>query len=693
MIRRTVPKPAAKSITMKPTTITEALADPELFGGMFDAPSWGRWIVFLKALFGLPLTPPELVIFRYHTARQTAPTKASRYAELVCGRRGGKSRILSLIATFLACCLDHRPYLVPGETPVVAVIAKDRDQAKVILNYVIGFLQEVPAFASMIVDELAESVKLSNRVVIEVHTASLAAPRGRTFLAVLADEIAFWPSGDSANPDVEVVNAVRPGLSTIPYSLLLLASSPYAKRGVLYVNYAKYFGVDDGSVLVWQGSTAEMNETLVDDEVAADMYLTDPDRASAEYGAQFRSDIAAFLTREALEAVLPRGVVELPAGGGISYTAFVDPSGGSNDSMTMAVAHLEPDGTAVLDAVRERRPPFSPDEVTQEFAELMKAYGVSRCHGDRYAGMWPRERFAVHGISYEISERTKSQIYQEFLPALNGRRVRLLDHPRMISQFVTLERRTARGGRDSIDHEDGAKDDVANSAAGVLVQVLEDRRPALIKQTDLMAADKPVEHRFTELVFGTLWVGIDGMCGWALFSYCSYATPKLIVADFDVVPWSGSVVSDLATRLNALCDDVAARSNLHQQPSAIMHVPSQLMPAATDAMLNRFEARLYREFAAAGRQTRVVDVKPIRAEYLADPVRLLLNAGAHVSAGSVKLSGSAMERAAGKPLLGALAVRPGEAVDNDPLRLAILLGVVQLDAKWRPMTDANIQFR
>jgi hypothetical protein len=41
----------------------------------------------------------------------------------------------------------------------------------------------------------------------------------------------------------------------------------------------------------------------------------------------------------------------------------------------------------------------------------------------------------------------------------------------MIGQLVSLERRTARGGRDSIDHPPGAHDDVANAAAGVLVQV------------------------------------------------------------------------------------------------------------------------------------------------------------------------------------------------------------------------------
>ena len=155
------------------------------------------------------------------TTRATAPHQRShrRYAELVVGRRGGKSRILATIATYLGCVLDHSHYIVPGETPVIAIIAKDRDQAKVIKNYIVGFMREIPAFAGMIEDELAETVRLSNGVVVEVHTASLGSPRGRTFLAVLCDETAFWPMGESTNPDMEVINAVRPGLSTIPYSL------------------------------------------------------------------------------------------------------------------------------------------------------------------------------------------------------------------------------------------------------------------------------------------------------------------------------------------------------------------------------------------------------------------------------------------------------------------------------------------
>jgi hypothetical protein len=327
--------------------------------------------------------------------------------------------------------------------------------------------------------------------------------------------------GDSANPDVEVINAVRPGLSTIPYSLLLIASSPYAKRGILYTNYAKYFGKDDAPVLVWQGTTEEMNSTLIGDALIEEMYLEDPDRASAEFGAQFRSDIVAFITREAVEAVVARGVRELPAGGGITYTAFVDPSGGSADSFTLAIGHMEQTGTAVLDAIREVRPPFSPDAVVEEFAALLKSYRVARVHGDAYAGEWPRERFATHGITYEVSKKNKSAIYLEFLPALNGQRVRLLDIPRLISQLVTLERRTARGGKDSIDHEQGAHDDVANAACGCLVQVIEDRRPALIKRDDLLPEQQPAEHLMPSQIYATLWVGIDGICGYGIFSHSS----------------------------------------------------------------------------------------------------------------------------------------------------------------------------
>jgi hypothetical protein len=67
------------------------------------------------------------------------------------------------------------------------------------------------------------------------------------------------------------------------------------------------------------------------------------------------------------------------------------------------------------------------------------------------------------------SDRTKSEIYLDSLPLLNSGKLTLLDHPKLIAQLCGLERRTARSGRDQIDHPPGGHDDVCNAALGVLL--------------------------------------------------------------------------------------------------------------------------------------------------------------------------------------------------------------------------------
>jgi hypothetical protein len=122
----------------------------------------------------------------------------------------------------------------------------------------------------------------------------------------------------------------------------------------------------------------------------------------------------------------------------------------------------------ILDCVRERRPPFMPTAVVQEYAQLLKSYRVSSVAGDHYAGEWPREQFRRLGIQYEPSAKPKSDLYLELLPAINAGTVDLLDNERLISQLTGLERRTSRFGKDSIDHGPGGHDDLANSVAGVI---------------------------------------------------------------------------------------------------------------------------------------------------------------------------------------------------------------------------------
>jgi hypothetical protein len=135
------------------------------------------------------------------------------------------------------------------------------------------------------------------------------------------------------------MRALRPGLATIPGAMLLIASSPYAKRGELYNAFRKHFGKDDAKVLVWKAATLAMHPTL-EQRIVDEAYESDPEAARAEYGAEFRDDLADFVTREAIDAVTAWGRSELPPEPGVVYSAFCDPSGGVRDAMTLAVAHL-----------------------------------------------------------------------------------------------------------------------------------------------------------------------------------------------------------------------------------------------------------------------------------------------------------------------------------------------------------------
>ena len=204
----------------------------------------------------------------------------------------------------------------------------------------------------------------------------------------------------------------------------------------------------------------------------------DPASAAAEYGAEFRTDIESFISREVVESCVVRGRHELAPVPDVTYHCAVDAAGGSGaDSFAAAVAHKVND-TVVIDAIREIRPRFDPTDAIAEVAALAKSYGIRKVFGDNWGGGLVRQPFRALGVEYGDIERTKSAIYYEALGLLNAKgRLQLLDHQRCIDQAVGLERRTARGGRDSIDHGPGGHDDVVNAVlAGALLANTERRR-------------------------------------------------------------------------------------------------------------------------------------------------------------------------------------------------------------------------
>ena len=219
--------------------ILQALDDPAVFRPWLERGDWTAWRAFLAALFALPQSDAERALYDVHTGRATLPAEPFSEAALVIGRRGGKSFALALVAVFLAAFRDYRQYLQPGERATILVVAADRKQAKTIMRYAAGLLEGVPMLRPLIERQSTEEIELRRRVVIEVATASFRTVRGRTIAAALLDELAFWRSDEtSANPDTEIVAAIRPAMATIPSAMLLMASSPYAPRGELWRAYS-----------------------------------------------------------------------------------------------------------------------------------------------------------------------------------------------------------------------------------------------------------------------------------------------------------------------------------------------------------------------------------------------------------------------------------------------------------------------
>lgn len=456
---------------MKPlVTMREALSDPGLLGGAMPGDSWRPWRVLLIASMGEALSDEERLLFAEMTERAHEPLERVEEFWAIVGRRGGKTRAAGTFAAYVGALCDHSEYLAPGERAVLPILAASLSQAGRAFMHTKGVLQHSPVLREEIEGEpTADTIRLRTRVDVEVKPANFRTVRGITAVAAVVDEVAFWMIENSANPDEEVLGALRPSLATTDGPLMGI-SSPHGKKGVLYKTYRKHYGPDgDPRVLVAKGPSRLFNSTL-SQRIVDRAFEDDAQRARAEYGGEFRDDVSGYVTREVVESCVAWEVRERPPSGEFHYSAFTDPSGGLNDAMTLAIAHVEAD-RVVLDAVRERRPPFSPDSVVEEFCGLLKTYGISEVTGDRYAGEWPRERFRVHGIDYQLAEQPRSDLYRDLLPGLNSGTVELLDLPRLADQLCNLERRVARGGRESIDHPPNGHDDVANAVAGVLVKL------------------------------------------------------------------------------------------------------------------------------------------------------------------------------------------------------------------------------
>ena len=270
---------------------------------------------------------------------------------------------------------------------------------------------------------------------------------------------------------MEIYRAAVPALATTG-GMMIIISSPYSKKGLVYNRYQKHYG-KDGDVLVIKGGTKDFNPTI-DKSVIEEAMQDDPEAAASEWLGEFRNDISAFIDRDLLQDLTRTKPLHLPYFNKHRYQCFIDPAGGGKDEFCLAIGHRE-DEKVIVDVLMAKH--GSPAAIAAEYAEVMKQYRIATAISDRYAGEWPATEFQRHKVRLQYSELNRSQLYQNALPMLNTGRVELPPDQKLLNQFAGLERRTSRSGTDKIDHPVGGADDRANAVAGLMYVVLKRPNP------------------------------------------------------------------------------------------------------------------------------------------------------------------------------------------------------------------------
>jgi hypothetical protein len=457
-----------------PITITEALAHPQLLAAALgDLSTWTTWIAVIKAAYGEPLDATETAAFIQVAGKRQAPSK--RVRELAV-RRCGKGRAMGALCAYEAALVPH--HLAPGEVGTVACVSPTREQAKIVQRYALGYLEASPLLRDEIAEVTATEIRLHNGNVIVTLTSDYRTLRGRSLLLACVDEASFLRDETSATPDIEVVRALLPGLTTTG-GLLCVMSSPYAQRGLLFQRHRDFFGKDDPNTLVVAGESRKFNPTL-DQAVIDAAIAADPEAGAAEWLGRWRSDLATFLSDDLIDAAVDHNrPLELAPQADIAYKAFIDMSSGVGDASTIAIAHRDTGDRVVVDVIRGVPAPHDPASVAREFVALAKEYRCRVITGDAYAKGWVKGTIEACGAEYQQSRLPRSELYLEGLVLFARGQVRLPGHDVMLRELRLLQRRTAKSGRDSVDHIVGSHDDHPNSIFGSLHLVAQPRAETL----------------------------------------------------------------------------------------------------------------------------------------------------------------------------------------------------------------------
>lgn len=420
----------------------------------------------LKMLYGLPLDETELEIYRRACGREDYIPREHRGMSVIAGRRSGKS---SRIAATVVCFEAFRDHGLPrGEKGYVLLIAPSKAQARICFEFIRRYIENSPILSKRVAKLRKSEIELSNGLTIACYPCSYIAVRGVTIVAAVCDEMAFWRHDETAaNPEQEILDALRPGMASVERAKLLKISTPFRKEGILHAEYQRRAELD---FPVWQISTFEMNPAIAPAILETER-RRDEQTFRREFMAKFSENITSWIDSEDIDACVIRHRKKLPRVPNVHYVAAIDPAFVRND-FALAISHLSSNGTIVLDFMARwrgtKKAPLGFEWVCSEIKRILDRYDINSVIGDQYCATVIRQELLKLGIYYKdfaFGQHTRAEVFGNLKHLLIQRKIELLDDSELLHELRSLEEKRTNRGQIDVQSRGSINDDLAVAGA------------------------------------------------------------------------------------------------------------------------------------------------------------------------------------------------------------------------------------
>lgn len=407
--------------------------------------------VVLRALYGLPMTPEQVEIYRQLTGNDEVFEDGIEKTEavLAVGARGGKSLLASIIALYESICRGHiwRKYLSPGEIGYAVITATREKQAQAIIQATCSRLLENSKVAYMLESSLQLELKLRNGLCIASFPCNSTAGRGLPIFLLVFDELAHYRV-EGVNQDEKIYSALNPRRAQFRGAKCLKISTPAGKQGLFWDEFNEGFQVP-GRLTV-QGSTSLVNPLISEDFIKSE-HRRNPDNARCEFGAEFAEKVDAYFPYDRLmECFVLDG--DIPYDSRIRYFCGLDQSGlAGRDRFALCISHLADDDKVFVDAVRAWQT-VDADLIMREIKEITGIYKVPTVSVDRYAVGWVRQALEKIGLEVQVRELLPT-IYSNLKSLVIAGRVALPNNKSLRDGLVRTMAFYGRSNQLSISHE------------------------------------------------------------------------------------------------------------------------------------------------------------------------------------------------------------------------------------------------